>query len=339
MSVATAVRLTTEHKPRTERVTHVVLHHQAGTSLSQLENLMAPGGRVVSAHWAVKDGNRIHKVPFDRRAFSLGDAYWDSKAITVETSNESVNGWTISPESHESLAMIVADAAKRFGFRPHREGDPKSWTVIGHREVKTIHGGSYATACPGAMDLDGIAKRAQEILAGEGIIAPTPPPAPAPVPVTPSTPLLKRGSKGDLVRKAQQRLIAHGFSVGRWGADGQFGAATDAAVHAFQKARRLAVDGIVGPETWKALNAAPGRPAAPVTPTSRMPLVLRGSRGEAVRKLQETLKRNYPLYARHLATDGKFGPETEKAVLEFQRRSGLATDGKVGRETWRKLGF
>lgn len=160
----TATRLTTDHAERSERVTHVVLHHAATTSLASLEYLMEPGGRTVSAHYAVKDRERVLKVPLDRRAYSLGSPRWDSKAVTVECANESVRGWTISAASHESLALIVAHAAERFGFTPHRDGPPETWTVLGHREVYTIHGASYATACPGGLDLDLVTRRARELM-------------------------------------------------------------------------------------------------------------------------------------------------------------------------------
>lgn len=160
----TATRLTTDHAERSERVSHVVLHHAATTSLASLEYLMEPGGRTVSAHYAVKDRERVLKVPLDRRAYSLGSPRWDSKAVTVECANESVRGWTISAASHESLALIVAHAAERFGFTPHRDGPPETWTVLGHREVYTIHGASYPTACPGGLDLDLVTRRARELM-------------------------------------------------------------------------------------------------------------------------------------------------------------------------------
>ena len=37
------------------------------------------------------------------------------------------------------------------------------------------------------------------------------------------------------------------------------------------------------------------------------------------------------------AVDGKMGPLTQKAILDFQRSAGLQIDGKVGPITWRAL--
>ncbi|MCC8930831.1 peptidoglycan-binding protein [Rhodococcus sp. I2R] len=67
-------------------------------------------------------------------------------------------------------------------------------------------------------------------------------------------------------------------------------------------------------------------------------LLLRGSKGEAVRRLQARLNRDYPLYAR-LVVDGDFGPATEGVVREFQKRAGLLVDGIAGPETHARLGL
>ena len=68
--------------------------------------------------------------------------------------------------------------------------------------------------------------------------------------------LLRMGSKGDSVRILQEDLIAIGYSCGDAGADGDFGQGTYNAVVAFQKDHNLEVDGIVGPNTWVAINTA-----------------------------------------------------------------------------------
>jgi cell wall-associated NlpC family hydrolase len=67
--------------------------------------------------------------------------------------------------------------------------------------------------------------------------------------------LLRKGSRGEDVRRIQRRLQVHGFDPGP--ADGVFGPRTDVAVRAFQRAKRLQVDGIVGPHTRGALDGAP----------------------------------------------------------------------------------
>jgi peptidoglycan hydrolase-like protein with peptidoglycan-binding domain len=66
--------------------------------------------------------------------------------------------------------------------------------------------------------------------------------------------VLRAGSRGTDVVALQQRLIALGYNPGT--PDGDFGTATTAAVIAFQKAKGLPADGVVGSTTWDALNAA-----------------------------------------------------------------------------------
>lgn len=67
-------------------------------------------------------------------------------------------------------------------------------------------------------------------------------------------------------------------------------------------------------------------------------ILLRGSNGDAVRRLQERLNRDYPLYSR-LVVDGDFGPATEGVVREFQKRAGLLVDGIAGPATLGRLGL
>lgn len=76
---------------------------------------------------------------------------------------------------------------------------------------------------------------------------------PTPTPPTPTRPTIRKGSSGQYVKEAQEILIRKGYSLAPYGADGKFGNKTLAAVKAFQKDNGLAVDGIVGKNTWKAL--------------------------------------------------------------------------------------
>lgn len=91
-----------------------------------------------------------------------------------------------------------------------------------------------------------------------GATAPTPtapattaagPVADALVPVSPE-------DEGEAVRALQEALAAVGFSAGE--VDGVYGAATVAAVAAFQRSTGLVEDGVAGAQTIAALNAALG---------------------------------------------------------------------------------
>lgn len=84
--------------------------------------------------------------------------------------------------------------------------------------------------------------------------------AAADVPVT-TTPTLERGAVGDAVMRAQERLIAHGYRLPLYGADGDYGAETEAAVRAFQAASGIMVNGVIDNATWAALLAEPAAAA------------------------------------------------------------------------------
>lgn len=62
---------------------------------------------------------------------------------------------------------------------------------------------------------------------------------------------LRNGSKGNQVKTAQRLFNALGYDCGT--VDGAFGSKTKAAAKAFQKAKGLDVDGVIGKDTWNAL--------------------------------------------------------------------------------------
>jgi peptidoglycan hydrolase-like protein with peptidoglycan-binding domain len=138
-------------------------------------------------------------------------------------------------------------------------------------------------------------------------------------------PPVQQGDQEHPVRTLQCLLRAHGYPLT---VDGMFGPRTDAAVRAFQRAKQLAVDGIVGPETWPALIVQ----------------VRMGDTGEAVRGVQEEFQfRNLSGDPNQgLTVDGIFGPQTDAAVRDFQQAihadvPSMAVDGIVGPMTWQAL--
>lgn len=123
-------------------------------------------------------------------------------------------------------------------------------------------------------------------------------------------------------RTLQEKLSALGYT-GTQGqalqADGIAGSHTNHALRAFQKDHGLSVDGIAGPAT---LGALAGQKSLPQ----------QGNAGPAVQSLQEQLNQLgfTDGRGRALATDGKFGNNTEQALEAFQKANGLKADGVAG---------
>lgn len=141
--------------------------------------------------------------------------------------------------------------------------------------------------------------------------------------------LLRLGDEGPAVTDVQRRLervAGSGVIDGPAPAvDGRYGPATFGAVRSFQRARGLAADGIVGPETWRSLTEAAYAPGDRLLwHASRL------MRGDDVRDLQHRLNR---LGFDAGPEDGLFGRLVRAAVEEFQRNVGLPVDGVVGPST------
>lgn len=79
-------------------------------------------------------------------------------------------------------------------------------------------------------------------------------------------PVLRKGSKGEAVKTAQQILAIK--------ADSDFGPATERAVRAFQLQRGLTADGVIGPDTWRALRGATALGKPETAPSSTFARVM-----------------------------------------------------------------
>jgi peptidoglycan hydrolase-like protein with peptidoglycan-binding domain len=124
-----------------------------------------------------------------------------------------------------------------------------------------------------------------------------------------------QGNRGADVLAIQHLLQHHGQTTAT---DGVFGSGTTSAVRAFQSAKGLGVDGIVGPQTWGALA----------------PTISQGASGPAVRALQVELNAKRRL---SLPVDGVFSAAVRSAVVSFQSHAGIGADGIAGPVTWRNL--
>lgn len=68
--------------------------------------------------------------------------------------------------------------------------------------------------------------------------------------------VLRNGMTGEDVKQLQSNLISLGYELGRWGADGDFGDATELALEEFQKDNALEVDGEYGSKSHEAMVKA-----------------------------------------------------------------------------------
>lgn len=133
--------------------------------------------------------------------------------------------------------------------------------------------------------------------------------------------LMKTGSRGNEVYTMQTKLKKWGYTTSN--PDGVFGSNTKNAVVYFQRKHGLVADGVVGYWTLSKLGMAN------VNSTLKS-----GSRGASVTKLQTAL--NNKGYSAGKA-DGIYGYRTYKAVVAFQKASGLTPDGIAGPITQTKL--
>ena len=132
-------------------------------------------------------------------------------------------------------------------------------------------------------------------------------------------PVLKKGSNAPAVRDLQEALSALGHYHGL--IDGAFGDATEAAVKAFQQARKISADGIVGKVTWITIDEA----------DQSEPVLRIGSTGLPVRRAQKRMS----LVGFDVGgVDARYGPKTHSAVKDLQERFQVTIDGVVGPQTW-----
>ncbi len=124
--------------------------------------------------------------------------------------------------------------------------------------------------------------------------------------------------------------------------DGVYGEETKKAVEKFQLLNSLPVTGNVDMITWQSLNnihRKVNKKRQEDSLDQSVNVIKEGSNNNFVVDLQKYLNKialRYPSIGA-LNVDGKFGPKTKAAVIEFQRLFGLTQDGVVGTSTWEAI--
>ena len=144
---------------------------------------------------------------------------------------------------------------------------------------------------------------------------------------------LQKGSSGERVKTLQRRLIQLGY-LASGSVTGKYDDATEAAVRAFQKRNGLWEDGVAGPDTLRKIYSDSSRNSSGTPVNEKVETLEFGSEGAEVKTLQRRLQQLGYLSG---SADGKYGVETQAAVIAFQQRNGLTADGKAGSATQAKL--
>ena len=242
---------------RSSTIKYIVVHYTAGTGSARNNCIyFSNGNRNASAHYFIDD-NSIYEYA-DPKAYATwhcGDGngkygITNQNSIGIEVVN---TGGAFSKAEIDRLAWLVQKLMKQFNIPAanvvrHYDASRKqcplyyvkngsAWTSL-HAQITNVQqhveGGKVATsAVPASKPTNSTSLGGQTVNVTLNV--------------------LKQGSTGNQVRTLQRLLKSLGYSVGSAGVDGSFGPATNKAVLAFQKARKLEQDGIVGPNTWNAL--------------------------------------------------------------------------------------
>lgn len=266
----------------------------------------AGSGTVSSAVWGIQYLLRAHGHGVTADG-SFGPATAAAVSAFQSAAGVAADG-VVGPQTWPLLVMTTAEgstgdavrAVQQFGLVPSPGVEPL--VVDGAFGPVTKDRVTHVQRSWG-LGLDGIA--GPETWSFLSTLAPGPRP----------WPLVRKGATQSTnwrVLAAQHLLRFRGATIV---ADGSFGAASGAAVQAFQQTLRSTEIGTtLGQLDWPALVAT----------------VRSGDNGEAVKAVQTLLPGG-------LAVDGSFGPLTEAAVREFQSMFSPPVDGVVGPITWHTL--
>lgn len=228
-----------------------VNHHTAGsrsggnTASLRLVTFGREGLRNALCNWYEARNGDLYIVAA-LTAWHAGSGGWhglsgNSRVIGLEAENDGL-GEPWSARMLDAAAALDVECMREFGYPVLMIPEHKEWT----------------SRKPDRRGIDGPAWR-RRIAAGGG----SPPPPPS---IAPGSRTIRQGDKGPDVAAWQQHL--------RIPDDGDFGPQTHNATVAFQRARGLIPDGIVGPATWARYHqevSSPNPAPAPAPPPPPRP--------------------------------------------------------------------
>jgi peptidoglycan hydrolase-like protein with peptidoglycan-binding domain len=226
----------------------LVLHHAVmNGSLHDFFN--SPAAEVSAHFWVSQSGVIEQYVDSERVA-------WHGMALNGAYCGVETEGCAAPPHAEPMSDAMVAALGDLYGEGAGRHGWPNALAEANGQPGFGYHRMEVATACPCDVRL----ARRPDILAmafgGSSAAAPpspSPGPAGAAAPPFPGTPLINFTS-GHGTAQWQAQMAARGWGLA---VDDLYGGDSEQVCRQFQSEKGLAVDGIVGPDTWAAAWTAP----------------------------------------------------------------------------------
>lgn len=242
------------NSPRNHVIDKITIHHMAGDlSVETCGNVFQT--REASSNYGIDSKGRVGMYVEEKdRAWTSANKANDNRAVTIEVADNVYGGnWGCSNEAMTKLILLCADICKRNGIKQLNYTGDTSGNL-------TLHKWFIATDCPGAYLESQMSKIASEVnrviqngpenytWGNTNSVVKTNTVKTKESECTVNLPILRKGSESGYVKTLQ--ILLNKYNNARLVEDGEFGPATDAAVRAYQKSRKLDVDGIVGSQTW-----------------------------------------------------------------------------------------
>ena len=236
-------------------VIHTMEMDEKGETAENCAQWFRNPGAKVSAHYCIDNNSIVQCVRDQDVAWAAPGA--NSDGIQIEhagRAKQTGRDWsdTYSTAMLERSATLVADLCRKYKI-------PVTWLYAadlqaGKRGITTHDAVSKAFKRGSHWDPGQgfpVERYLALVRARIGSGAP-----PAVKPLKPEPPTLRFGSDGWQVKRLQKLLRQHNLFPPEAKVDGDFGEITEAAVKALQELNDLNPDGIVGPMTWRALQAS-----------------------------------------------------------------------------------
>lgn len=222
----------------TGKISKITIHHTAGViSAESCLSWFARSSTQASSNYVIGyDGKIGLSVPEDYRSWCSSNGDNDNIAVTIECSNSSSGGnWPVSDKVVERCIELCVDICKRNGIQKLVYDGTKNGNL-------TRHDMFTQKVCPGpylGAKFPYIAAEVSKRLGNKDY-----------------RPVLSNGSSGEYVKELQGYLLKLGYDLGKYGADGDFGSATESAVKLYKTEHSLTpVNGTCDEAMWKSIIA------------------------------------------------------------------------------------